>query len=237
MSNYGLKVTGADNIYQLDSDDVSTFYLGVSHVGSTTSIGGSTGFLAAWDDGDFLFVKPKSNSTSYKDVRFTNYKNVSESALAGGLRFYSHVDYIICKVATNSNFADQTGVDYGIEVKNDSGVYVFTSRKINKGMEIIVIKDENSLAGGGGGNGPPSTGNIIYTAPSGTNLDNIWFGSASGMSYTDGSTFVFGGAYYDYTNNRILFQQWIDLSDGIINGSAYEAFSNGGKILVGELHE
>ena len=228
MSNYGLYVVGADNIYQLDSSDVSTFYLGV-YADSSTSHTSGYSQISAWEDGDFVFVKPKSNLAANKDVRFLN--------TGGVLRLYTQVDYVLCKVAKNTNFADQTGVNYGIEVKNDRGDYVFTSQKINKGMEVAVIKDENSCAGGGSLVGPPATNNIIYQAPSGENINNVWFGSASSMSSTDGYTFVFGGAWYDYTNNRILFQQWMDLSQTIVNGSNYEAFPNGGKLLAGVLHQ
>ena len=147
MSEYGLFVNGADSIYQLDSRDVSTFHLGISHEGQTSTIGASSSNIAAWDDGDFVFVKPKGNNSSYQNVRFNN--------SGGNLKFYSHVDYFICKVAKNNNFADQSGVNYGIEVKNDRGDYIFTSQKINKGMEVIVIKDEGSCAGGGSLVGPP----------------------------------------------------------------------------------
>ncbi len=239
MSEYGLFVSGADSIYQLDSRDVSTFHLGISHEGSTTTIGPGSGAgeIAAWEDGDFVFVKPKGNNSSYQNVRFLN--------SGGTLKFYSHVDYFICKVAKNNNFADQSGVNYGIEVKNDNGDYIFTSQKINKGMEVIVIKDEGSCAGGGSLVGPPATNNIMYQAPSGQNLNNIYFGSASSQSSASGiatstvesSGEVFGGCWYDYTNNRILFQQWMDLAYFPIYGSNFEAFPNGGKLIVGELHE
>ena len=223
---YGLELTGADGIYQLNSNTSSTYYLGV-HVNTSTSTLNTdvTGFGA----GDFVFAKPKSNNSSYS--------NMSIWSAGSVLKFGAHADYLILKISTS--LSDSGGSNYGLSVINNGNTEIFNTKKLTKGgIEILLVKDENSLDGGGGDNGPPASGNVIYQAPSGGNLNNVWFGTGAGASLY-GSGYTINSCYYDYATNppRILYQSWVDLTGVPGGGMSHAPLANGGKILIGALHE
>ena len=233
--SYGIEGTTASGGFLIDSDTTATEYLTVVHSGTTNAgqEAKSSNAGAALQTGDLVFAKPTSTTSSTANrVIYDTFSNHPQ------IKFLHQVNHIVLRKAQSTS---PSGNNYGIQIKNASNVIIFDSRTATSGAKILggkartayttAMQPSNS-ASISIGSPVISFGGVSTIIHSG-NPTNIYV-SCTGGYYDINATFqlVIGGAYYDYSNNRILGEGYIDI-DAI--GSTTFGIAAAADILTGEL--
>lgn len=233
--SYGIEGTTASGGFLIDSDTTATEYLTVVHSGTTNAgqEAKSSNAGAALQTGDLVFAKPTSTTSSTANrVIYDTFSNHPQ------IKFLHQVNHIVLRKAQSTS---PSGNNYGIQIKNASDVIIFDSRTATSGAKILGGKARTAyttaMQPGNSASislGSPviSFGGVSTVIHSG-NPTNVYVSCTSGY-YDINGTFqlVIGGAYYDYSNNRILGEGYIDI-DAI--GSTTFGIGAAADILTGEL--
>tara|TARA_B100000123_G_scaffold130377_1_gene96201 strand:+ start:487 stop:1188 length:702 start_codon:yes stop_codon:yes gene_type:complete len=230
--SYGIDATRSGGGFLIDSNTTSTEYLTV--IESSTCEAGSTVDRVA---GDLIFAKPFNTSSSTQNRVIFN-----TQAVANKIKFLYKVFYIRLQKAQSVAVPGGAGT-YGIQIKNAGGVVIFDSRTATSGTKILSVVNgttyyqrpqPNSLASSSPTNPQTSLSGRTLIIHSG-NPANVYVSCSSGYYDVGGSIdIVLGGFYYDYANNRILTEGFIDLT-GTIAGSLDFWFHNWADVMTGEL--
>lgn len=190
---YGIKATGADDIFMVDSEDAAGCVLATLAEGPQTVADGGTANTYAAADGDILLAQPsatttyginnngygipQNNSVTKTHVRVSNHTyGATTGNGTNAPAFVWATRYIILQAPENTGANNPNG-DYGLLVYNSDGSeIVFDSRKFTRGLVIENIWEPGTLDGGWGwgstwksndGNSSGTydmTNNTIYTA-------------------------------------------------------------------------
>ena len=172
---YGIRVTGADSNYQIDSSDTSPQFLAVKADGPL----GNNGSPSTYALGDLLFGGFESTTgLATKDILVNfNEFGLSPTFINGG-------HFVVLRPTNTMIAAGEASGTYGIQIKNSGSpsLISFDSRIMSKGMEIKEIKATNSITGGYPGvtNWGTQTTNEIYN---GAGLKDIYVGINSGSKH------------------------------------------------------
>tara|TARA_B110000285_G_scaffold167617_1_gene187362 strand:- start:416 stop:1111 length:696 start_codon:yes stop_codon:yes gene_type:complete len=183
---YGIRVTGADSNYQVDSTDSETEFLSIKDSGNLAN---STVSASNYALGDLLMVGHANSSNianSTKEIKPAfNSSGLSPTLANGG-------DFLIFRSASTHTLDANQTESYGLKVFNQSGIVCFDSRNLTKGLEITKVWGRTARDGGypTKANGTVdsawvnNSGNEVY---SGANLGNVYVscaGSAQGTGYS-----------------------------------------------------
>ena len=229
--SYGIEATRAGDAFLIDSTTSSTEYLTV--IESDTCNAGSTVDNLA---GDIIFAKPFNTSSSTQNrVIFDTQQTANK------IKFLYKVFYVRLRKAQSVAVPGAAG-DYGIQVRNAGGTVIFDSRTATSGTKILSTvsgnayyqrPQPNSLAASNPINPVTSMSGRSLIIHSG-NPANVYVSCSSGYYVTGGVPIVLGGFYYDYANNRILTEGFIDLTF-TPGGSVQFWFHNWADVMTGEL--
>tara|TARA_R110002153_G_scaffold118040_1_gene262724 strand:+ start:1794 stop:2522 length:729 start_codon:yes stop_codon:yes gene_type:complete len=229
---YGLKVTGAGNVFQVDSDTTETFSMAVHNHGNGVYISGLTG-------DDLVFAHATSSQNGFVEAYYpTNTE----------CYFTQDVNWIVVKASTSTTVASGTtsvwatelaANNYGIQVKNAQGEVCFDSRILTKDGTLVPteIWAKNSRSGGapispsGAGGVYSYTNGTVYTGTL-TNKYVSMFGS-----YVTGSLYngqLYNGFEYDYTNNKIYHKSYFSSPPAWPAGIIFLQLPNFSEIIVGD---
>tara|TARA_R110002020_G_scaffold56524_2_gene156357 strand:- start:792 stop:1541 length:750 start_codon:yes stop_codon:yes gene_type:complete len=244
---YGMKILGANGIYQVDSDSTKTIHAGVYAKATGTSVSN----LA---ENDLVFANGSVTSAGTKKYVEGNFNSDYTT-----LTFQQSVNYIVLKVASQSAWASivsGVGADvYGVQVKNAASpsVVIFDSRMISHfgGFEVTKGIEAGLLPGGtavneyDSANSAPETGhttamrtaNTIYTG----NLTNQWVcmhGAEREAMDSDEEGELKHGFVYEYdsgstTTGKIYFRSYSQFSI-FSDGDTTLAHSNLSDVILGE---
>jgi len=174
---YGLKVTGGNNTFIIDSDLGGARHLAIV-AGPATSTHNTT--YANFSAGDLIFAKPLSGSGRI----VTDWQNPSapkpiHSSNSGGSYGYNYPNsvqqsYIIARPSDNITATDQNGT-YGLVVYDTNGTSkMYDSRQTSKGLDIVALKGQYQCPGGmeleSGNSTTFVSGNHIYAGGTLTNI-------------------------------------------------------------------
>mgnify|MGYP003313111558 CR=1 FL=1 len=229
--SYGIEATRAGGGFLIDSTTSSTEYLTVIE-SSTCNAGSTVDNLA----GDIIFAKPFNTSSSTQNrVIFDSIQTANK------IKFLYKVFYIRLQKAQSVAVPGNAGT-YGVQIKNAGGTVIFDSRTATSGAKILSTvsgntyyqrPQPNSLASGSPTSPQTSLSgrSLIIYAGSPT---NVYVSCSSGYYVTGSVPIVLGGFYYDYANNRILTEGFIDLTN-VPSGSVEFWFHNWADVMTGEL--
>jgi hypothetical protein len=229
--SYGIDATRSGGGFLIDSDTTSTEYLTVLEA-STCEAGQTVTRLA----GDLIFAKPFNTSSSTQ-----NRVIFDTQSIANKIKFLYKVFYIRLQKAQSIAVPGNAGT-YGIQIKNAGGVVIFDSRTATSGAKILSVVNgttyyqrpqPNSLASSSPTSPQTSLSGRTLIIHSG-NPANVYVSCSSGLYITGSYDLVLGGFYYDYANNRILTEGFIDLTSTIA-GSLDFWFHNWADVMTGEL--
>ena len=242
---YGLKVTGAGDIFKIDSSLSNTRHAAVFKKSAGTVITGLT-----TEDVVFARIAQPTAQTSpsgrLKEVYAVWTQTVSGSVVTKTCTFSNTVNYIVLKVASAASWAAITSAstadDYGLIVTNQSNVTCFDSRALTykDGFEIIKGFGKGAFAGGnfGGFSSYPSQANV-FTG----NLTNKWVSMAGSDYDIDGNEVVIqNGFTYYYNENSttmgsIKYEGYEIYEIGVGNTTAQANYPNLSEVLLGEVKE
>ena len=235
---YGFSATGNGGAFLLDSDLTATEHYAVQATG-TCSDGGSVTKQAA----DLLFAKPNDTSTSTaKRVIYNGAPNSTS------ITFLKAVNYVILRKTQDR----ATSGNYGLQVKNPSGTVIYDSRTSTSGVKLLGSTPRATLGGSAQPSNPAgfdtsslalTTGNnhftnqtastVIYAAPDGTDISNVYVFVGAGFYSIDtfGATIIIGGAYYNYSADKILNESF----SYIAPASSHTGYGNLYDIIRGQL--
>jgi hypothetical protein len=261
---YGLRLTGQNDIYQVDSSTASTLCTGVYLKGATT------GFVTGGEDNRGAnFTGVTITGLADSDLVFAN----GSAPSAGGKRYVScdfnsgsttctfdqPTNYIVLKIAShsawNSFLGGSTADDYGIRITNDSNIVIFDSRIIEYigGFEIRKGVPLGTLPGGVSGldlireeqsdniNTASYAANIFYTG----NLTNQWVCMKGARSWggvdTDYDGLLRHGFSFEYntgstTTGVIRYRSYSQFNFDVNPGGDVQSIGtpNSSDILLGE---
>jgi len=193
---YGLKAETANG--QLIIDGSSTSYKGFQVVTARTN-----GFVSNYTAGDLVFAQRSSNGVIGA--------NLPTSTFSAGI-----THHFVARTANSFNTNQQSGT-YGLQVKNQSGDIAFDSRNSAggtfAGFSIEKVYPPNTLSGGSSGTAGPATGDDMITNIDPSDYYLLVLGSMYQVNTTGDiqTTFNWGGAYFDHTNNKIKYVGYLDL--------------------------
>lgn len=227
---FGIEGTTDSGGFLIDSNTTATEYLTVVSSG-TTNAGASVTRQA----GDLVFAKPTGTSSS--TANRVIYDSVSSST---AVKFLHQVNHVVLRKAQSTTIS---GSNFGIQIKNASNVIIFDSRSATSGMKVLGGKAQtayttamqpNNSAGVFINTPATSFGGVSTIIHSG-NPTNVYTACLGGF-YDIQSNFqlVIGGAYYDYSNNRILGEGYFNLEVSGFDSTTF-GIAAFGDILTGEL--
>ena len=225
---YGIEGTTGSGGFLIDSDTTATEYLTVVSSG-TTNAGASLTRQA----GDLVFAKPTGTSSS--TANRVIYDSVSS---ATAIKFLHQVNHVVLRKAQSTS---PSGNNYGIQIKNAGGVIIFDSRTATSGLKVLAGKARTAYTTAMQPNNSASqfigasvlTFGGVSTIIHAGNPTNVYVACLGGYYDLQASfQIVIGGAYYDYSGNRILGEGYFDLD---ISGSPTYGIAPFGDILTGEL--
>jgi|TARA_B100001094_G_scaffold196870_1_gene190903 hypothetical protein len=235
---YGIKVTGADNNYQIDSSDTSPQFLAVKASGSV----GNNGSPSTYAVGDILFGGFESTTANATKDILVNFDSsgVSPTFIDGG-------HFVVLRPTNTLIAAGEASGTYGIQIKNSGSppAITFDSRVMSKGMEIKEVKATNSIAGGypGVDSWDTQTDNEVYN---GTGLKDIYIcinsgskhhGTVSGTTPPNAAANAWLGFRYIYdangTSGKIKLINATVANFGGAN-NAYVELNNLQQIIIGK---
>ena len=233
---YGIEGTTASGGFLIDSNTSATEYLTVVHSGTTNAgqEAKSSNAGAGLQAGDLVFAKPTGTSSSTANrVIYDSFTNHPQ------IKFLHQVNHIVLRKAQSTT---PSGNNYGIQIKNASNVIIFDSRTATSGAKIIAGKAKgtyNTAAQPNNSAGQPITSPVtsfggVSTIIHSGSTTNVYI-ACIGVYYDINGNFqlVIGGAYYDYSNNRILGEGYFDLD--VQGASPTLGIGSFGDILTGEL--
>jgi hypothetical protein len=240
---YGLIVTGAGDIFQIDSSLSNTRHAAVFKKSAGSVITGLT-----TEDVVFARIAQPTGQTSasgrLKEVYAVWTQTVSGSVVTKTCTFSNTVNYIVLKVASAASWAAITSAsaadDYGLVVTNQSNVTCFDSRTLTykDGFEIIKGFGKGTFAGGDFG-GSGYGGGTVFTG----NLTNKWVSMVGSDYDIDGNEVVIQNGftyYYDpgsTTTGVIKYEGYEIYEIGIGSITAQENYPNLSEVLLGEVKE
>ena len=234
--SYGIEGTTASGGFLIDSDTTATEYLTVVHSGTTNAgqEAKSSNSGAGLQTGALVFAKPTSTTSSTANrVIYDTFSNHPQ------IKFLHQVNHIVLRKAQSTS---PSGNNYGIQIKNASDVIIFDSRTATTGAKILGGKartayttaiQPNNSAGISVTSPTTSFGGVTTIIHSG-NPTNVYVSCNAGYYDINGNfQLVLGGAYYDYSNNRILGEGYFDLD--VFSPSTTFGIAAAADILTGEL--
>jgi len=247
---YGIDAEGLNGAYNVKSNTTSTEYLVPTLTSGIIDIDASAGSDTLTKNAqDLVFAKPRYSDGTQTSYVLYRYQGTS-------IKFFQNdVSYIKLErtAALTAASTNVLGGDYGVQVKNASGVIIYDSRKTTSGLKITGIHAKASLGGGyqfnngsGSGTSYQTTGNGL-PSQSGSRTNILQSGSIGntyvsiGGGYTDGlgssnNSVNINQFYYDFGNSRILFMGSIRFYIGFpVNNQFTVDRENSGEILRGEL--
>tara|TARA_B110000285_G_scaffold188721_1_gene215007 strand:+ start:886 stop:1515 length:630 start_codon:yes stop_codon:yes gene_type:complete len=206
---YGIQITGANNIEQIDSTLTSTAQFVVVSGGVTTTDNQAIGGFTA---GDFLIGRPTSGSGVFGADLQPSPPTLSKPGTYKVLRAVS--------VSTVSSTAN--GSNYGLVIyKADGTTRVFDSRASQNGFSVDKIWHKASLAGGDQVPSRITTNNEVGALTTSTMVGlNGGFGSINQF-------------YFDSSSSKVYFHSY--LAFGGFGGLGNQALANLSEVLIGEL--
>ena len=201
---YGLKAETANG--QLIIDGGSNRYKGFQVVTARTN-----GFVSNYTAGDLVFAQRSSNGVIGA--------NLPTSTFSAGI-----THHFVARTANSSGFSSSG--TYGLQVKNQNGDIAFDSRNSAggtfAGFSIERVYPPNTLSGGSSGTAGPATGDDMITNIDPSDYYLLVLGSMYQVNSTGDiqTTFNWGGAYFDHTNNKIKYVGYLDLVNSGTEGPA-----------------
>tara|TARA_A100001388_G_scaffold85189_1_gene61458 strand:- start:147 stop:845 length:699 start_codon:yes stop_codon:yes gene_type:complete len=229
--SYGIEATRSGDGFLIDSTTSSTEYLTVLEA-STCEAGSTVDRIA----GDLIFAKPFNTSSSTQ-----NRVIFDTQSTANKIKFLYKVFYIRLQKAQSVAVPGGAGT-YGVQVKNAGGTVIFDSRTATSGTKILSVvtgtsyyqrPQPNSLASSSPTSPQTSLSGRSLIIHSG-NPANVYVSCSSGLYITGSYDLVLGGFYYDYANNRILTEGFIDLTSTPANSLDFW-FHDWADVMTGEL--
>ena len=200
---YGLKVTGGNNTFIIDSDLGGARHLAVV-AGPTLSAHNTT--YTNFSSGDLIFAKPASGSgriaTDWQTPSAPKPKHPSNTGGSYGQDYPNSVQqsYIVVRPSSNITATNQNGT-YGLVVYDTNGTSkMYDSRQTSKGLDIVALKGPGMPGGQmmlSGGGTTFNTANRIYAGGTLTNIYSCMNASNS-RSYTDPLTGFTAHSYKGY---------------------------------------
>ena len=139
------------------------------------------------------------------------------------------------------------GTGYGLQVYNSSDQLMFDSRKVNQGLEIHKIHDQEAFPGGKWSEMSSSdkTANLVWDGSSQTAAawrntyvsimgSHYYYSFYSALSYTH---IALNSFYFDNSAQKIYFQGFLKLVETAAGINIDQDIKNAGTILVGEFKE
>ena len=226
---FGIEGTTDSGGFLIDSNTTATEYLTVVSSG-TTNAGASVTRQA----GDLVFAKPTGTSSS--TANRVIYDSVSSST---AVKFLHQVNHVVLRKAQSTTIS---GSNFGIQIKNASNVIIFDSRSATSGMKILGGKAQSAYTTA---MQPNNSASVNVTSPATSfggvstiihsgSPTNVYIACLGGYYDINGNfQLVVGGAYYDYSNNRILGEGYFDLD--VFSPSTRFGIAPFGDIITGEL--
>ena len=234
---FGIFGTTDSDGFLIDSNTSATEYLTVVHAGTTNAgqEAKSSNAGAGLQAGDLVFAKPTGTSSSTANrVIYDSYTNHPQ------IKFLHQVNHVVLRKAQNTTVS---GSNFGIQIKNASNVIIFDSRSATSGIKILGGKAQSAYTTA---MQPNNSAGISITSPSTSfggvstiihsgSPTNVYIACLGGY-YDINATFqlVIGGAYYDYSNNRILGEGYFDLDAGGFSSTTF-GIAAFGDTITGEL--
>lgn len=239
---YGIKVTGGNNTFIIDSDLGGARHLAIV-AGPSTSTHNTT--YTNFSSGDLIFAKPASGSgrivTDWQNPSAPKPIHSSNSGGSYGADYPNSVQqsYIIVRPSDNITATDQNGT-YGLVVYDTNGTSkMYDSRQTSKGLDIVALKGQYQCPGGqemeDGGGTTFVAGNRIFAGGTLTNIYSCMNSSNSriyttnmghihhsyrGYQYRTGSTdpgvYYFGWSWTIIPGVYALFLDSRNINDLII---------------------
>lgn len=211
MATYGLEAKTANDTFIIDGS--SSNYRSLQPQAETSVNDGDSVSIAA---GELFFGRKTSGSGSV---------SANGTTLKGSnVRVFK---------ATPANSFSTPSTEYGLRVLNQSGTVAYDSRNSSHGFEIVNIWAPGQLSGKRSGiqagtSADKTTGDILYSGSNIHDYSILLNGSVhqqtAGYPSTQfSSLFIWNGANYDTTNNRIT---WIGFASvnwfGALQGGAVQ---------------
>ena len=225
---YGMKIDGAEGIYQVDGSTSSTSFLTIVHNGTT--LNSSPYAISNYSAGDIVFARPTSGSG-----RFCSDFTVSTPT------FNVQASYLILRPSSNiSSAVSGSGVTYGIQIKNAANTVIFDSRAFSgsggSALEIEEIHPRMTLLGADQPNtfdasnaldpGNNTFNKTVFNAGDSTTLAKTYVSVMNGFNFQPNSSTnsqIINGYHFENgtTNYRVLYEGYIKspASQGIIGNS------------------
>ena len=203
---YGIQING--NNGQLIIDGAPTSNTEFLSAGTVNTSFGTAGTAAYNPLTQFLFMQLQVGSGT-QTLKASSPNNIYPS-----FTFHQPTRHFI---VTKSSAASATSEGYGIQINNNSGTQLFSSRNVVRGFNIIRVFDHFSLAHGDNLHTDTDISNIFVSAP-------FMLGSPQNASGTIGC--------FDFTATSINFNSRI-----VVNafGTSTIPIPNIGSIAVAEL--
>lgn len=180
---YGIKVTNENGNTLIDTELLSQM-----QTTEVTTLNGTSSTTIDLSRDFFLYNRTTTGNTALRQSVSNNvYSITNDSSTALNL-----LKLKIVTVIGNANQPTRAANDYGIEIKNSSGVISFTDL-YSKGLTILSIYPPDTVSGGG----------LIY---SGSTLSNIYVGA--GGPYNSANN-AYNNFYFDSSANKIYYRHFI----------------------------
>ena len=237
---YGLKALAAGNIFQIDSDLLTTIHLAVHASGVGTSVTGLT-------QRDIVFARATSSQNGKIAV---NYNSAGTEAT-----FRYAVQWVVVKTTTSTTVtggstsswaAENAAGGYGLQVLNSASppVVCFDSRYINRigGFEVTEVHAKGAFPGGTYNPAHTSapfnySGSTVFSGTL-TNKYVATFGGNYSGSETGGE--LRNGYTFDYnsgssTAGKIYYRGYYAIGYNVIGLPQFLNFPNLSEVIVGDL--
>jgi len=208
---YGLQITGANNITQLDTQLTSTVQLVVFSEGATLT---NNAAIAGYTTGDFIVGRPTSGSGAFS----SNFASNPPTLNVPGT-------YKILRAVSGSGATSETanGTGYGLTVyKADGTTKVFDSRSSANGFGIETIWSKAGLYGAKQTSGSLTTANNTVSS---TLTSNTMVGLNGGMGNLN-------GFWFDNVGSQVLYNSYIAF--GGFLGLGDVPIANFSEVIAGE---
>ena len=217
---YGLRVTGANSSFVIDSDISGARYLPVVKVNGTASVNGS---YTDYTLGDLIFAKPSAGTGKI----YTDFRDPSSPVCEQTAQTY----ILVRPSAGGGTQVTTANGDYGLRVLDTNGSSVmYDSRQTSNGFNVKATKGYQSC----NGSNPLATSypntEIIYTSYTSNTyilMNNSYshdfgmFDSHIGYDFKAGGTIIYFIGYW-----------WLNAGGG---ATQWGTLANSSEIIVGDL--
>ena len=241
----GYSGTGANLIFaRTDTTEDMHFYTSQTKAAGSFVIGGDHEIISVGTT-SFTAVGAANNNVGTNFVA-TGVGSGTGTARYDNLIGLQAVKYVLLhRVGTLTNNVNGTG--YGLQVYNSSDQLMFDSRKVNQGLEIHKIHDQEAFPGGKWSEMSSSdkTANLVWDGSSQTAAawrntyvsimgSHYYYSFYSALSYTH---IALNSFYFDNSAQKIYFQGFLKLVETAAGINIDQDIKNAGTILVGEFKE